>query len=567
MPAIIPKSLEPHATSTRLNALRQYGVLDTASEPSFDDLTELAAAICEVPVAMISLIDRDRQWFKSKLGVLHQESPVEHSVCAHALDCVAMLEIPDTTLDPRTQNNPYMSGPDGYRFYTGAVLRTPAGVAIGTLCILDNRPRQLSDLQRTTLRTLAQQVMAQLELRWLLHDRDRLLEREHEARLQAEMANRVKDEFLATLSHELRTPLNAILGWTQILQTDPGDTQDLADGLATIERNARSQTQIIEDLLDMSRIISGKVQLDAHRIDAADVATQALASCHPAAEAKDIKIITNVDRQAGYIYGDAHRLQQVMWNLLSNAVKFTAAGGTVELSVQRHDKQIEFRVKDSGEGIKPEFLPFVFDRFRQADASTTRQHGGLGLGLSIVKHLVELHGGTVKVSSQGKNHGCTFIVAIPAMKEHLPAAESNSPPTMGRTSAGASNNLTGVSVLVLDDEPDARKLVERVLQGRGAKVTTSSTAQEAFSLLLAHQYDVLVSDIGLTEEDGNSLMQRIRQLPPQRGGQIPAIALTAYARPQDRDRCIDAGFQNHLTKPLDADELLSAISALVPVKA
>ena len=388
------------------------------------------------------------------------------------------------------------------------------------------------------------------------------------AKNEAERNSRMKDEFLATLSHELRTPLNAILGWSQVLRADHADPDDLAQGLATIERNARAQTQIIEDLLDMSRIISGKVRLDVQRIDLAPALEAAIETMRPTADAKGIRLQTVLDPIARPVSGDPNRLQQVFWNLLSNAIKFTPKGGRVQVLLERVNSHLEVSVIDSGEGIAADFLPHVFDRFRQADASTTRQHGGLGLGLAIVKQLVELHGGSVRVKSGGRDQGTTFVVSLPLTVLH---AEPAPPETERRhPQAGASSaplpsqnlNLGGVKVVVVDDEVDARALDKRVLEDRGAVVRAAGSAEEVLRLFGEEKPDVLVSDIAMPGEDGYSLIRRVRALRAEGGGNVPAVALTAYARAEDRMKAILAGFQMHVTKPVEPAELLTMVASL-----
>jgi PAS domain S-box-containing protein len=415
-----------------------------------------------------------------------------------------------------------------------------------------------------------------------IHDqkqlRDRyaeLLESERAARTEAERTGRIKDDFLATLSHELRTPLNAILGWSQILRHGPPDAADLAEGLETIERNARAQTQIIEDLLDMSRIISGKLRLDVQQVDLAAVVHAAMETLRPAADAKGIRLQGALDPRASAVSGDPNRLQQVFWNLLSNAVKFTPRGGRVQVVLRRVNSHLEVAVADTGQGIKPEFLPRVFDRFRQADASTTRQHGGLGLGLSIVQQLVELHGGTVHVASDGPGRGATFTVALPLAA--VQAGRGAGPDSArdghgGGAAAGglspdlyrdARAQLDGVRVLVVDDEADARMLVKRLLEDCAATVTTASGADEAVRLVAAERPHVLVSDVGMPGEDGYSLIRRVRALGADGGGDVPALALTAYARAEDRVRAVRAGFQTHVVKPVEPAELITMVASLV----
>jgi hypothetical protein len=395
-----------------------------------------------------------------------------------------------------------------------------------------------------------------------------LLEAERAARAEAERAGRMKDEFLATLSHELRTPLNAILGWSQIIKRQTASTDDLAQGIDVIERNARAQAQIIEDLLDMSRIISGKVRLDVQRLSMEPILRAALASATPAADAKGIRIQAVLDPLAGPVNGDPARLQQVFWNLLTNAVKFTPKGGRVQVVFERVNSHLEISVADTGEGIRPEFLPHVFDRFRQADASTTRRHGGLGLGLSIVKQLVELHGGSVRAKSAGEGQGATFIVSLPLAVIHpesQPEPERRHPKAGGEAQGLYTDmcaEIAGVKVLVVDDEPDARTLVKRLLEDCNAVVFTAASAAEALETLQVERPDVLVSDVGMPTKDGYEFMKQVRALPENRGGKTPALALTAYARAEDRMRAIRTGFQMHVPKPVEPAELITMIASL-----
>ena len=406
------------------------------------------------------------------------------------------------------------------------------------------------------------------EYKQLQEQNVQLLDSERAARAEAERTSRLKDEFLATLSHELRTPLNAILGWTQVLRDGHADPEDLAHGLGTIERNARVQTQIIEDLLEMSRIISGKVRLDVQRIDLAPVVQASIDTVLPTAEAKGVRLQVILDPAARPVSGDPNRLQQVFWNLLSNAIKFTPKGGRVQVLLERVNSHLEVSVIDTGEGIAPEFLPHVFDRFRQADASTTRRHGGLGLGLAIVKQLVELHGGSVHVHSAGAGQGTTFRVLLPLTVLHPmtdPVEAERRHPRADASPLSVSSerfNLAGVKVLVVDDEADARALVKRLLEDRQASVRAAGSAAEAMALIRSEPPDVLVSDIGMPGEDGYSLIRRVRALGPEHGGNIPAIALTAYARSEDRLKTIMAGFQIHVAKPVDTGVLLALVASL-----
>jgi PAS domain S-box-containing protein len=399
-------------------------------------------------------------------------------------------------------------------------------------------------------------------------EREQLLQSERAARSEAERSGRMKDEFLATLGHELRTPLNAILGWAQVLGRADGVQPELSDGLKVIERNARAQAQIIEDLLDMSSIISGKVRLEMQRVDLASIIDASIEAIRPTAEAKEIDLRVALDRPAEAVSGDPNRLQQVFWNLLTNAVKFTPKGGRVAVKLQRVSSHLEVAVTDDGEGIDPAFLPHVFERFRQADASTTRRQGGLGLGLSIVKQLVELHGGTIDAASTGCGKGSTFTVVLPVRavntypeERHERRAEHASAVPAQLDAREPYASLEGVKVLVVDDEPDARALIERLLRECAATVTTAGSASEAMERVFRDKPDVLLSDIGMPKEDGYSLIRRIRELDgaPSR---TPAIALTAYARAEDRTKAIQAGYQQHLSKPVEATALIAMVARL-----
>jgi PAS domain S-box-containing protein len=385
------------------------------------------------------------------------------------------------------------------------------------------------------------------------------------AKGEAERQSRMKDEFLATLSHELRTPLQSVLGWAEVLRSGPADPQEWQQGLDVITRNAHAQTRIIEDLLDMSRILAGKVRLEVQKVRLDTVLEAAIETVRPTAEAKGIRLKSVLDSHAQPVVGDPSRLQQVFWNLLSNAIKFTPREGRVHVLLERVNSHLEVSVTDTGSGIAPEFLPYVFDRFRQADASTTRQHGGLGLGLAIVKHLTELHGGSVKVKSAGTNQGSTFIVHLPLAPVQLEVAQDHprhAEPKSDEPLHIPTVKLNGVSILVVDDEEDARTLISRILARSGAKVRVAGSAQEGMQLFQQAAPDVLISDIGMPGEDGYSLIRSIRSLPAAEGGRVPALALTAYTRKDDRIRSLAAGFQMHLSKPAEPMELLAVVLSL-----
>lgn len=398
----------------------------------------------------------------------------------------------------------------------------------------------------------------------------RLFEHENKARMMAEESNRMKDEFLATVSHELRTPLTSIIGWAHLLSSGALDREATARAIETIERNAKAQAQIIDDILDVSRIITGKLHFTAEAIELVDVVEQAINAVRPAAEAKQIRLETIVGEQPTTVSGDANRLQQIVWNLLANAVKFTPAGGRVQARLERTGSDVEIIITDTGEGINPEFLPYVFDRFRQADASTTRQHGGLGLGLSIVRHLVELHGGTVQAESLGEGHGASFKVRLPLTQ--LRKAEDgrrnedeNETTRLARQSAfrlPPSAILTGLHVLVVEDEADTRMMIQAILEERGARVTAVESASKALQSIERQPPDVVVSDIGMPLMDGYELMRKVKAMESKLKRNLPAVALTAYARVEDRERSLAAGYLMHLPKPVEPSALIKAIAQL-----
>ncbi|HSK79323.1 MAG TPA: response regulator [Thermoanaerobaculia bacterium] len=395
---------------------------------------------------------------------------------------------------------------------------------------------------------------------WAERERARLLVLEQEARKQAEEANRLKDEFLATLSHELRTPLNAILGWTQVLRTGRLDEATSSRALETIERNAKSQAQLISDLLDVSRIITGNLRLELRPVELPRIIDAALDSIRPAADAKEIRLEISLSPLKSPVLGDSDRLQQVVWNLLSNAIKFTPQGGQVSVRLETAPGNATIRVADTGAGIRPDFLPYVFDRFRQAESTITRSHGGLGLGLSIVRHLVELHGGTVEVESEGEGRGAAFTVRIPIRADLAPSLAAGRAAAAGQSSWDSAL-LAGVHVLIVEDEADTRDLLAMALEQCGARVTAVGTAAEALEAL-SELPDVLLSDIGLPVEDGYTLLRKVRLLDASRGGSVPAAAITAYARAEDRLKALEAGFQTHLTKPIDPSELMDTVARL-----
>jgi signal transduction histidine kinase/ActR/RegA family two-component response regulator len=427
---------------------------------------------------------------------------------------------------------------------------------IGALGLSFLEVQEFSDEDSAFLLALAQQCAQALE-------RSRLYEMERRLRTEAEEANRIKDEFLATVSHELRTPLTAIVGWSSMLKISKFDEKTTAHAIETIERNAKAQTEIIEDLLDVSRIITGKLRLQLGLVQLDSVIAGAMDAIRPTAETKGIEVKSNIDSGTSVVWGDPARLQQVMWNLLTNAVKFNSKGGSVEVRLQRVKSHVQIVVSDTGQGISQEFLPFVFERFRQADGTITRAHGGLGLGLAIVRHLVELHGGTIYAESEGTGLGAAFTVDIPVRAvqdvgkpEQLHAAIEEA------AAIEYSHKLENVRVLVVDDEAEARLVLTTIIERCGAEVMAVASTAEALEAFDSFKPEVLMSDIGIPGEDGYTLIRKVRALNPEQGGKIPAVALTAYAGEEDRMRALLAGYQSHVAKPVNPAELIAVLTGL-----
>jgi PAS domain S-box-containing protein len=388
--------------------------------------------------------------------------------------------------------------------------------------------------------------------------------RQHELTENAERANQLKDDFLATLSHELRTPLNAILGWAEILAKSDLDPVVSLRAIEVIRRNARLQVQLVDDVLDVSRIITGKLRLSVQPVDLGAIIISSVDSLRPAAEAKEIRFQLQLDSPVGQVSGDSDRLQQVAWNLISNAIKFTPKGGRVLVRLERVESNVEVTVSDTGQGVAKEFLPHVFDRFRQANATTTRAFGGLGLGLAIVRQLVELHGGTVRAESEGEDLGATFTFTLPlmAVRSAVADTESTQQPEFKFPEIECPPELSGLRVLVVDDEADACELLRLVLEGCGAQVRTTRSAPAALEAIAEEPFDVLICDIGMPDEDGYSLIAKVRALSKERGGKVPAAALTAYAGEEDRIRVLRSGFQVHAPKPIGPTELVAIVANL-----
>ncbi|HEY0458536.1 MAG TPA: ATP-binding protein [Pyrinomonadaceae bacterium] len=491
-----------------------------------------------------------------------------------------IIRLDDVKKDPRYGKwSPYHGMPPGHlpvTSYLAVPVRSRTGEVIGGLFFGHSKAGVFTERHEQIVRGLGGQVAVAMDnarlyesARQSVIEKESLLASEQEARKQAEVASRTKDEFLGLLSHELRTPLNAIMGWTRMLQTNKLNEETFASAIDAIDRNARLQSRLIDDILDISRIISGKFRLDVQPIDLTAIINSAVDTLRPAAEAKSIRIYVVLDFGAGMVLGDAVRLQQIVWNLLSNAIKFTPKTGSVQISLERVNSHIEITVSDTGVGIEEDFLPFVFDRFRQADSSSSKKYGGLGLGLSIVRQLVELHGGTVEAANRENEQGAVFTVKLPVMvvrktreifdketvRVHPAASESLSficPP-----------ELNGIKVLTVDDDPDARFLLTTVLEQCGVDVKSCESTAEAISNIDEFEPDVLVSDIGMPGEDGYELIKRVRESENGKGKRLPAIALTAFARVEDRLKALSAGYNMHVPKPVEPAELIVVIASLL----
>lgn len=524
----------------------------------------MLASKLDLPALVLAVTDAGTQLSGAQLGSFSDTFRGAH-----------VVRIADALTDPRyEQMGPDHGMPAGHppvRSYLAVPVMTQSGDVIGGLFFGHAEPNVFTERSERLIVGIAAQSAIALdnarlyeEAKRAADDRSRLLEAERAARAEVERISLIKDEFLATLSHELRTPLNAVLGWSEILLARAEEETDLQRGLQTIARNARAQAQLIDDLLDMNRIVSGKIRLDVQRIDLASIVEAVLESLRPSAEAKGIAFRETIDPNAGPMLGDPNRLQQIVWNLLNNAVKFTPKGGSVDVVVQRVSSQLEVRVHDSGIGISPAFLPHLFERFRQADSSTTRKYGGLGLGLSIVKQLVELHGGSVTADSEGEGRGATFTVSLPVRAVREPTPSSREHPTTSRSPLvrPPEVSLAGIKVLVIDDETDARDLAKSVLTDAGAEVMTAASADAGLALVKSRRPDAIVSDIGMPDRDGYDFIRDVRSLSTAEGGRTPAVALTAFARSEDRTRAMLAGYQVHVSKPIEPQELVATIKSL-----
>jgi signal transduction histidine kinase/ActR/RegA family two-component response regulator len=507
--------------------------------------------------------------------------PLNTDIFAAAFKGRGTIILDDVKKDPCCgKNSPYYGMPEGHlplRSYLAVPVISRSGEVYGGLFFGHPDKGVFTERSARIVEGLAGQTATAM-------DNARLYQAAQRARAEAEIAaienerlyrrakesSQLKEEFLATVSHELRNPLNAILGWSRMLRAGQIPEAEVSKALDTIERNARAQAQLIDDLLDVSRIITGKLRMDVRPADPNLFIDAAFEAVTPAAQAKGVRMKKITDTGVVSVPGDPVRLQQVVWNLLSNAIKFTARGGRVQVCLERVNSHVEIIVSDTGQGIAPEFLPHVFDRFRQADQRTTRQHGGLGLGLAIVKNLVELHGGSVYAASPGCGQGATFTVRLPVVPVYQVDPEG------GRVHPSAwdllpstefGDRLDGVSILVVDDEPDTRELLRTGLENCGAQVTVAASATEALEAIQNEVPDVLISDIGMPSQDGYDLIRQLRSLSPESGGRVPAIALTAYARVEDRLHALRSGYQMHVPKPVELAELVAVADSLVKRRA
>ena len=557
----------PHERAERRATL--LGDLARSINASLDlgDLLQIVAEgardLCASDLSAIALRDETGAMvFRHRAGRRRQDPPEHTSVPSHGPGGLVVatgtpVRSDDVPGDPRFAGDPsYRAAVAAEGVTTLMVVPITIGGRVEGLLYVDNRaPRPFDDHDEEVLRLLADHAAIAIR-------NAQLLAREQRARAEAETANRIKDEFLATLSHELRTPLNAVLGWAITLRSGRLDDATAARALEAIERNARAQSQLIEDLLDISRIVTGKLRLDVRPVEPAAVVEAALDAVRPAAESKGIVLDTALEAQSGPVYADPDRLQQVVWNLLTNAIKFTPSGGRVEVRLQRTASSAVIVVQDTGQGIAADLLPHVFDRFRQADSSSTRTHGGLGIGLALVRHLVELQGGRVAAESDGPGKGATFRVRLPVLAPLPDAAE---PRLLGRRMSSTTplGTLNGIRVLVVDDERDTLELFDGILAMSGAEVRGALGTAEALEILAGWRADVIVSDIEMPHDDGYALIRRVRALPAEHGGATPAVAVTAHGSLDDRVRALAAGFQTHLPKPVEPAELVAVVASLL----
>ena len=564
-----------------MTRLQQIGSLCAETEADFHEclghLVEAAVALTGADKGNIQLLDEKTGSLKLAAHCGFSERFLHYfgEIRRQTSTCGTTLRSGQRTFVEDVSESPLFIGTEslevlqeeGVRAIQSTPLRSSTGRVLGMISTHCSRPRHFSETELRRMDILARQGADFVErkkreeaMSEMAREREHLLQAEQAARKEAERAGRLKDDFVATLSHELRTPIQAILGWAQILQRRQSP-EDLRIGLETIERNARAQAQLISDLLDVSRIVSGKLRLDVQRVDLPAIIEEAIETIRPAAGAKEIRIRRLFSAFPGAVmHGDAGRLRQVVWNLLNNAVKFTPWGGNIRVGLEQVERHLELSVSDTGTGIAPDFLPYIFERFRQGDTAANRRHGGLGLGLAIVKNLVEAHGGSVRVKSEGIGEGATFIVALPVSPADPQVAEIDEPPAPTAHSALCDIDLSRIRVLVVDDEDDTRSLLQRALEDAGASVVAAAGVDEALQEMTRQIPDVLISDLGMPGKSGFDLIRAVRGRSGCR--MVPAVALTAFARAEDRTRAIMSGYQMHVPKPVEVAELCAVVASL-----
>jgi len=533
----------------RLAALAGYGIVDTPREQEYDAITRLIAHICEAPVALISFVEEGRQWFKSACNLDASETPLNMSICAHAIGGHGLLEIPDARLDPRTSSNPLVAGDPHIRFYAGTPLRTADGYGLGSLCVIDTKPRTLTGSQRDALKTLGQHVVNLLELRRQLRLKEQEIARRQQTELElmrardaAEAASRAKDRFFATLSHELRTPLTPVL----ITAAAMADDQTLPEGTREIgrmiQRNVQHEVRLIDDLLEVSRIISNKLELARQPLDLHATIDECVSMCAPDAQAKGQQLSVDLRATRPYLVGDPARLKQVLCNLIRNAVRYTPQGGNISVETLDNDSRVRMIVRDNGIGMEPAKIELMFQPFEQSDRANGA--GGLGLGLAIAKGYVLAHGGTIRGDSDGPGTGSTFTIELPA---------SAAPQTVAGEDV-AKPNGSALSILLVEDHDDSRRAMKRLLIALKHTVADASTVAAALELAKTQRFDLIISDLGLPDGSGLDLMRQLRQRSPLKG-----IALTGYGTESDIAAARKAGFAAHLTKPINFVALQNTI--------
>jgi len=570
---------EERERTRRLRVLAHLNQLVSSSLDSDAVLAAIARAACELMhLSIVSIWTLDAPGRSLTLRVSSDEAvphefpyptlSMEQSRLGTIVSTRRPLHVPDVSTDPGFMGREWYRARGLTSFYGLPILREDR--VLGVLVLSGAAPFDLGGDVEDLLRIFVTQAAAALANAQLYEQAERrrreaesIAREADEARRDAEAATRAKDEFLAVLSHELRTPLTAMLGWTRMLRSGTLDAATTTRAFETIDRNARLQAQLVEDLLDVSRIVSGNLRLDCRPVSLMGVIEAAVRAVRPAADAKGVTVGFVMTTAAADVSGDSGRLEQVIWNLLSNGVKFTPSGGRIDVSLESDGDEAIVRVRDTGRGIDPAFLPQIFDRFRQADSRITRAYGGLGLGLAIVRHLVELHHGRVTAESAGPGQGATFTVCLPRLRHAEPTETLRVPAVARRSLVDSQRSLKGVRVLIVDDEPDARDMLTVVLESRGAEITAVASARQALEALEWVRPDVIVSDIGMPDQDGYELMRNVRARDVRRGGSVPAIALTAYARGEDRQSAFAAGYQRHIAKPVDPDELADAVALLL----